>query len=270
MSTRERTAAQRDRLAYEAARIILEQGLTDYDRARRKAAERVGTPDRRHWPTNEAVQAAVLAQRRLFLGREDVEERRRLRAAALQAMTCFAAFSPRLVGDALSGAVSAQTRIELLLFADRPEDVIFALIEQQIPWREAERVLRHRRGQRQGYPAFRFLAGDLPVELVVLPPRALRDLPLDPVTDRPFRGADRAEVEQLLCADQGEWVASDPQSGPPDRRWDAAALTASRSGGSRAASGRDRSDGVARSDCPDPTSSPSSETPNRPSGRRRT
>ena len=206
MSTRERIAAQRDRLAYEAARIILEQGLTDFDRARRKAAERVGTPDRRHWPTNEAVQAAVLTQRRLFLGRADTEERRRLRAAALQAMECFAPFSPRLVGGALTGALSPQTRIELLLFADRAEDVIFALIEQQIPWREAERILRHRRGQRCPYPAFHFLAGDLPIELIVLPPRALRDLPLDPITDRPFRGADRVEVEHMLSADQDEMM----------------------------------------------------------------
>jgi hypothetical protein len=202
MSTRDRIAEQRERLAYEAARIVLDQGLCDFDRARRKAAERIGVLNRRHWPTNEAVQEAVLAQRRLFPGASDAETSRRLKVAALEAMGRLNAFSPRLVGGALSGTASLETGIELLLFADRAEDVIFSLLDQQIPWREAERLMRYPRGERCAHPVFRFLAGDIPVDLIVLPRGALRHPPLDPVTERPYRGANRAEVANLLSTEQ--------------------------------------------------------------------
>jgi hypothetical protein len=43
------------------------------------------------------------------------------------------------------------------------------------------------------------MAGDVPFELTVLPVQALRNPPLDPVTERPERGADIAEVERLLA-----------------------------------------------------------------------
>lgn len=201
MHTRDRIAIQRERLAYEAARIILEQGLTDFDKARRKAAERVGVSDRRHWPTNEAVQEAVLTHRRLFDDAADSRSLRRLRTAALEAMDRLADFSPRLIGGALSGAANPASGVDLLLFVDRPEDVIFALIDQHIPWEEAQRTLRYADGERIVHPVLRFVAGDIPVELLVLPRRALRHPPLDPVTERPFRGANRAELSLLLRSD---------------------------------------------------------------------
>jgi hypothetical protein len=201
MSTKERLAAQRERIAYEAARIIVDQGTDDFDRARRKAAERIGVLDRRQWPTNEAVKDAVLAQRRLFRGQADQDELHGLRRLALQAMEQLDRFSPRLVGGVLSGALGAGANIELFLFADRPEDVIFALLDRGIPWREAERVMRYSCGSRCTHPAFRFLAGHASVELVVLPLRALRDMPMDPVTERRQRGADRRDLEQLLAVD---------------------------------------------------------------------
>lgn len=198
MSTRERTSALRERLAYESARIMVEQGLPDFERARRKAAERMGVIDRRHWPSNELIQEAVLTQRRLFSGSAHERACLDLREEALQAMRIFQDFLPRLVGAALSGAGDRQGGVELLLFAERPEDVILALLERRIPWQESERGLRYPGGQRQNHPVFRFMAGETPFRLTVLPPRALRNPPLDPVTDRPWRGADLSEVERLL------------------------------------------------------------------------
>lgn len=200
MQTRERTSSQRERLAYEAARILLDQGLEDFDRARRKAAERIGVPDRRQWPTNEDVRDAVLAQRRLFLGQADQEMLQRLRTAALEAMETLEPFSPRLVGGALNGGLGSHGGIELFLFADRAEDVIFTLLDLKIPWRETSRMMRYRGGLRCTQPVFSFVAGGLNVDLIVLPRQALRDPPLDRVTDLPERGADRRELLRLLGA----------------------------------------------------------------------
>lgn len=199
MSGRARTSALKEHLAYEAARIMVEQGLTDYDRARRKAAERMGILNRRQWPSNEAVQEAVLTQRRLFLGHTYERDCLGLRAKALEAMKTFQDFLPRLIGPALSGTGDWQTGIELLLFADRPEDVLFTLIEQRIPWQEAERSFRYPDGQRHHHPAFSFMAGETPIQMFVLPLRTLRNPPLDNITDRPLRGANHEELERLLA-----------------------------------------------------------------------
>ena len=191
---------QRSRLAYEAARILAEQGDQAFDRARRKAALRIGVLNRRDWPTNEEIQGALLEQRRLFAPEPVHGELRHLRTQAVSAMGVFAKFRPRLVGPALSGTGDLRQGVRLHLFADSPEEVIFALFDQQIPWREREEPLRFGGGVRRVLPAFAFVAGDIPFTLVVLPIQALSNPPLDTVTDRPERGADLAAVRRLLEA----------------------------------------------------------------------
>lgn len=198
MPARERANALRQQMAYEAARIIVEQELSDFERARRKAAERTGILDRRNWPSNELIHEAVLAQRRLFSTQTHRDDLERMRRGALEAMRTFVRYSPRLVGNALSGAGGIEQGVQILLFAERPEDVVLDLIDQRIPWQDRERSFRYSGGERRTHPVLGFLAGDLPVELVVLPTGALRNPPLDPVSERPDRGADIEQVERLI------------------------------------------------------------------------
>jgi len=198
MCASRRADIQRQRLAYEAARIMAEQGSQEFDRARRKAAVRAGVADRRSWPNNEEIQEALIQQRRLFEQHSWRSDLRRLRSHALGAMRMFSAFAPRLVGPALAGSGDTTAGIRLHLFADRPEEVIVMLTEQGIPWRDRERVLAYAGGTRRAHPAFHFVAGQIPVELVVLPIQARRNPPLDAVSERPEKGADLIEVERLL------------------------------------------------------------------------
>lgn len=197
MGSRSRPGSERQWLAYEAARIMVEDGVTEFERARRKAALRAGIGDRRRWPNNEEIQQALLAHRRLFDGERQARELRALRRQALIAMRRLADFRPRLVGPALSGSGDIAQGVRLLVFADTPEEVILALIDQGIPWREQEEWLRFGGGARRAHPVLCFLAGETPFALVVLPRSALRNPPLDPVTDRPERGADTEEVQRL-------------------------------------------------------------------------
>jgi hypothetical protein len=199
MGASRRSDIQRQHLAYEAARIMAEQGEQEFERARRKAASRLGVTDRRSWPRNDEIQDALLQQRRLFDPQATHRtELRRLRGHALGAMRLFAAFAPRLVGPTLTGTADASTGVRLYLFAEGPEEVILILLDQAIPWQERERTLCYAGGRRAVHPAFHFVAGDIPVELVVLPVQSRRDPPLDAVSERPERGADLAEVERLI------------------------------------------------------------------------
>lgn len=205
MAGPDRADGARQRLAYEAARIMVEQGLADFDRARRKAAQRTGILDRRSWPSNEAIAEALVTQRRLFRGPDQERELEQLRQDAREAMRSFQEFSPRLIGPVLDGTGPVEPGVQLYLFAERPEEVVFRLLDRQIPWQERDRSLRYRGGERRNHPVFRFFAGETPVELIVLPPAALRNPPLDPVTERPDRGASLEELERLMAlgADQG-------------------------------------------------------------------
>jgi hypothetical protein len=196
MSGRSRNG-QRRLLSLEAARLMLEDGVGDYERARRKAAERLGVANNRLWPSNAEVQEAVREQLRLFQPNQ-ADALRRLRERAVQAMRAFSGFRPRLVGPVLDGSADSGSRITLYLFADTPDEVVHALLQQHIPWVERERVLRYGGGVRHSRPLFRFEAGGVPIELLVLPIRDQSNMPLGQVTERPERGADVGQVEALM------------------------------------------------------------------------
>jgi hypothetical protein len=198
MNTRGRSTPQRHRLAYEAARILAEHGGQAFDRARRKAAERLGITNRREWPSNEEIYIALLEQRRLFQGQRIDADQRHLRQQAAVAMGAFARFTPRLVGPVLTGAGDLHAGVRLHLFADSPEELVFALVDQGIPWEEGEETLRYSGGRRLTHPSFAFVAGEIPFTLVVLPHKALGNPPLDPVTERPERGASLDTLRSML------------------------------------------------------------------------
>jgi hypothetical protein len=198
MSGRNRSNTHRQMLAYQAARIMLDQGVREFDRARRKAAERAGIGNRRSWPSNGEIQEALLQQRRLFEGEKHTQELGGLREQALAAMRVLSRFVPRLVGPVLSGSADTIRGARLHLFTDSPENLVLALLDQGIPWREGQEDFRYGGGLRRTHPVFSFFAGETQFELVVLPLEAQCNPPLDPVTDRPQRGAGPAEVARLL------------------------------------------------------------------------
>lgn len=191
-------AVQRQQLAYAAARIMAEEQVSEFEHARRKAAARLGLTDKALWPDNEEIQQRLLEQQRLFGGETYRREHERLLEQVLAAMQLLNAFNPRLVGQALTGAATCEQGFALQVFADSTEEVIWTLIDCHIPWNADQAQFRYAGNQRQEHPILCFVAGKLPVQLIVLPEKARHNPPLDPVTNRPQRGASRKQVEQQL------------------------------------------------------------------------
>jgi hypothetical protein len=200
MASKARNAHLRRHIAYEAARLMAEQGIADHQRALQKAAARAGMKDRRNWPEAAEIHAALMEQQRLFRPRQP-EHLRQLRETALAAMRAFSAFHPRLVGPVLDGSADESSRVQLQLFAETPEEVVHALLDQGIPWQEHQRKLRHADGATRVCPALRFMAGGVPMELLVLSARERSNPPLNPLTERPERGAGEHQLQQLLESD---------------------------------------------------------------------
>lgn len=185
-------------LAQEAARIIVEQGIDDYRAAKLKAAERLGMSGRGSLPGNTEIEQAVSEHLQLF-GRDlHVDLLRVLRRAALSAMDMLAPFAPRLVGPVLHGTASANSPVNLHVFADYAELVAIRLQESEVAYRPFERRLKSRRDRSETFAAFRFSHGDSDIEATVFPVDGVRQAPISPVDGKPMRRADRTAIRKLL------------------------------------------------------------------------
>jgi hypothetical protein len=193
-----RLAGQRHRLAQEAARLIAEDGLHDYQQARLKAAQRLGIADRACQPRHQDIEEALREYQRLFRPDTAAQSRRR-REAALQAMAFFEPFQPRLAGAVLEGTADAHSPVELHLHDDDADAVARHLQQHAIPADSGSRRLRLDRQRSGEFPVWRFSADDIAFELTVLPLAQLRQPPLGATYGNPIPRASATRVRQLLA-----------------------------------------------------------------------
>lgn len=175
--------------------------MTDYRLAKQKAVQRLGLGFKTPMPKNAEVEAAVLEYQRLFGGREYSERLRKLRQTALQAMKLLAPYDPRLVGAAISGAVSDAHRVQLHAFTDKPEILDAFFHDHGIVYRQDEREYRYPDGTSESVPLVRFEAGDIGVDVAAFRVGEERRLPLSPANGEPMRRLTASEVEALPDAE---------------------------------------------------------------------
>jgi hypothetical protein len=198
--------AQHSRVVHEAARIICEDGLSDYRLAKQKAVERLGLGFGTPLPSNADIQAAVIQYQRLFGGRAYATRLTQLRRTAVQAMRLLAEFQPRLVGAVASGATTDQHHVQLHCFADKPEQIDVLLESKGLRHEVSERRYRYADGATGDVPVLTFMAADVGVDVAVFPERGMRDVPLSPTDGQQFRRLDLAAA-QALADEQPEVVA---------------------------------------------------------------
>jgi hypothetical protein len=197
-----RSGELRTRLAQEAARILAEEGVRDHLRAKKKAMQRLGVQraqQQRVLPTNQEIESALVEHLRLFKGDDQPERLRHLRETAVKAMRLFDAFGPRLVGGVLDGTATLHADIRLHVFAETPEELAMHLMNSDIPFDTDERRFRLTGGGYGFYPVYRFLAGDVLVDITVFSPRDRAQPPCSPVDGRPMRRGTLAELEEMLA-----------------------------------------------------------------------
>lgn len=185
-------------LAVEAARIIQEEGLTDFRAAKAKAAERLGLGRNAPLPDNAEIEAALAERARIFHGATQPALLEGLRQAAFEVMRELAGFHPRLVGDVLGGTATPHSTVDLHLFSDTAEAVGDALDALGIRHRDVARRLRLRHDEVEPFPGYRFSVYDCEFSSTVFPLRLRGHAPLSPVDGRPMRRASLRELEELL------------------------------------------------------------------------
>lgn len=175
---------------------MVEDGF-DRGEALRRAARKLGVKLQQTMPPLETLHTAIHDYRELFEPQQLVELQARRRLAQ-DAMAEFARFRPRLFGALLHGDGPLDL-IQLLVFADSPEQVMHHLSDRRIPWRDSEVVLSYSGRRRLARPALRFIAGETTVELVMLDHHWRSDPPHEELTGEPLQTLGVDELNALIA-----------------------------------------------------------------------
>lgn len=121
-----------------AARLMAEDGIDDFGLAKRKAARQLGAPNSEALPTNQAVEAALLAYRALYQEDEQRERLAVMRREALALMQRLQPFHPYLTGPVLTGTAGRYSRAEIELYADSSKEVEIFLLDQHLDFEHVD------------------------------------------------------------------------------------------------------------------------------------
>lgn len=188
----------RQRIAQDAARLMVEHGIKDFHAAKQKAAAAIGISDRHVMPRNTEVEEAILEYQRIFKSQTQPQRLQMLRETAVKAMTLLRDFQPRLVGSVLRGTAGEHSDVNLHVFADVPETVSHFLTRHKIPHEQREKRFHIAKDSYELYTAYSFIAGDVPIDIVVFPIAGQRQAPLSPVDGKRMERASLSDVEVLL------------------------------------------------------------------------
>ncbi|MDP3438128.1 MAG: hypothetical protein Q8R95_00850 [Azonexus sp.] len=130
--------SSRASIASAAARLMAEDGITDYHQAKRKAARQLGLPEHTALPDNAEVEVELRAYRSLFQEDGHAELIQALRHTALELLDLLAQFRPYLTGSVLDGTAGEHSKIDILLFADSAKEVEIFLLNRAIDVRHVE------------------------------------------------------------------------------------------------------------------------------------
>jgi hypothetical protein len=125
----------RRQVAYLAARLMAEGGISDYRMAKQKAARQVGLADASALPDKRQIEEALRAYQQLYQGVEQPAQLLWLRHRAVEVMRILGEFNPHLVGTVLSGTANEFSEIDLHVFADDCKNVELFLVNHRIPYR---------------------------------------------------------------------------------------------------------------------------------------
>lgn len=191
----QRRDLMREQLAHHAARLIAEDGITDFAFAKRKAARQLGAVDTQHLPSNQEVEEALHSYRALYQRTRHPDILYQLRVEALAAMQLLEQFHPYLVGSVLSGTAGEHSDINIVLFSDDAKAVLLFLLKHEIEFEDGEWIMRVG-GHEETVPSYTLTgeSGTL-LHIAVLPENARHSGHRHPETH-----ANIAAVEALLAS----------------------------------------------------------------------
>lgn len=185
----------RREIAALAARMIAEDGISDYGFAKRKAARQLGAVNADELPNNAEIEAEVRTYLSVFQDEEHLERQMAMRLAAVEIMRELQPFRPYLTGAVLEGTAGRYSEIEIDLFPESAKEVEIFFLNNSVAYEHRE----PRRNQPDAPEAILvFDWDDIPVKLRIYSPDIERLTRRGPHGTRQMERARLAAVEALI------------------------------------------------------------------------
>lgn len=187
----------RQLIAQQAARMMAEEGISDYSYAKRKAARQLAANNVDCLPTNSEIENELKLYHEIYGAEDHPQHLHSLRTDALKVMQLLEAFNPYLVGSVLDGTAGRFAETNLHLFADSLKDVELFLLNQDIPYEMAEKSYRFG-GDRRRTPVFELEGPNGLIRLSVFSVDDLRTAPKSMLDDGSMQRASMQALTQLI------------------------------------------------------------------------
>ena len=195
----------RREIAALAARMMAEDGISDFGFAKRKAAKRLGAVDSEALPNNAEIEAELRAWQALYQDEEQPQRLYEMRRAAVEVMRLLDDFRPYLTGGALDGTAGRYSEVEIELFPESAKELEIFFLNKNLSYEHRE----PRRPAPNAPEAVLVLDWDeVPVRLSVYATGAERGS---------RRGQERARLAQVLALlEHGDENTNNDDSAEPD------------------------------------------------------
>lgn len=139
--SRNKSDPLRQSLAQETAKIIVQEGVRDFHRAKIKASERLGNSQHGSLPSNFEIERAITTFQKTFIPNQE-QKLFAERHIALTVMQWLQDYSPYLVGPVLEGTAGVNAPISIHVASDTVERIIAEFDGKEIKLNLAERRLK--------------------------------------------------------------------------------------------------------------------------------
>ena len=129
----------RFQVAHKAAQMIVEEGVSDYAFAKRKAAKFFGLAGGDALPSNDEINDAIKEHQAIFFDEEHEARLKILRLEALSLMKKLNAFNPHLTGGVLDGTAGRYPTIHIQIYTDSLKEVEIFLLNHNLAYKPRER-----------------------------------------------------------------------------------------------------------------------------------
>ena len=157
-------------VARRAAEVIMEEGITDYFFAKKKAAKSLGLLTNDNLPSNQEIDNALKEYQNIFQEEVDSEIITKIQKEALNTMLLFEDFNPHLTGQLLEGLIPKFPKIQISLYTDNIKEVEYTLLNNNIACDIKDTIYQEKLSKKKStktIPAFILEGAWFPIELKV-------------------------------------------------------------------------------------------------------
>ena len=157
-------------IASKAAEIIMEEGINDYQYAKKKAVRYLDLDASDILPSNDEIDKALINYRLIFTAEIDIDLVKILKTEALAIMAFFADFNPYCVTQIFEGLLPKYPIIQINLFSDNMKEIEYVLLNNNIPFATKDFNISEKRTKKQSVkkiPIILIERGSIPIELKI-------------------------------------------------------------------------------------------------------